>query len=808
MVSRSVLGRVAAITLLGAVASGAAGITLIQEGRPVAVVVTAGQPSDVVRYAVAELNLHLEAMAGTVLPVASEEALAEDDPRPRVLVGDTRESRKAGLDTATVEPEETVVRCARDRLFLIGGDRGGLGHVPPRGDRATGTLYAVYELLEKDLGVRWLWPGPEGTVIPRRPTVVVADVDRRFQPPLIQRHIRPGWKDWDDAVAKLGMTEELSARLAREYTIWTARRRLGRRASFRFGHAYTDWLRDYGKEHPDWFAMMPDGTRVTPEKPYPSLERAKFCDTNPELLDVIAAKGMEFLEQNPETLSFSACPNDSRGYCMCPRCKALDPPEGLPTEMDYPGGQRFQYPSLSDRYVWFWNQLAQRLGDRYPGRYIGAYAYSNYNHPPLREKLSPRVVIAYVGFNYLSAPYCEQSRKDWAGWSATGCKLFLRPNLLLVGHGFPLNYARDLGKDLQECYRTGMLGTDFDSMTHQYAAQAPIFYVLTGLLWDPQRDIESLVSEFLEAAYGPAAGEMRRYWDRIEALTRQIGQHPDPDADHDRDLMFHELTGEFYGATLLAELRGILGAARQAAAGDGAALTRIDICEFALRYAEIQRDLRAAVSRYKARADNTEAVTDLLKRKQAFFREHLADRTLGLHHVYWREARSKTHQRLYGGGLEESLTHPRELARLVHWRFRTDPQDEGEKAGWQQPDVDDSGWAEATSLTFWEQQGWKDYDGVAWYRCLLRAPGDWEAHRRLQLLFGAVDESFHLYIDGALVHESRFDAAADPDLWKKPRMVDVTAALRPGMHHTLAVRVHDSGGAGGLWKPVLVVYEE
>ncbi|MBN2449424.1 MAG: DUF4838 domain-containing protein [Lentisphaeria bacterium] len=782
-------------------------LTLIEDGRPGAVIVTADSPTRVVRYAVEELNRHLGAISGTPLPVLAEGSLPPGEARVRVLVGDTAQSRALGLRTADLEAESTVVKATQDTLFLIGGDRDDLRRTPPSGDTASGTLYAVYELLERDLGVRWLWPGANGTVIPSRGTVRVAVLERRFQPPLIQRHIRAGWRDWGDAVARLGMTPEMSADLAREYTVWTARRRLGRRATFRFGHAYNYWLRDYGADHPDWFAMMPDGSRVTPEQPYPSLERAKLCVTNPELLDFIAARGMEFLEHNPETLSFSACPNDSRGYCMCPRCKALDPLEGLPTQMNYPG-ENFLYPSLSDRYVWFWNQLAQRLGDRYPGRYIGAYAYSNYNHPPLREKLSPRVIIAYVGFNYLSADYCEQSRGDWAGWAATGCKLYLRPNLLLVGHGFPLNYARELGRDLRQCFQTGMLGTDFDSMTHHYAAQAPIFYVLTGLLWDPQRDVEDLLEEFHRAAYGPAAAPMRRYWDRVEEITREIGRHRDAEADHDRDLMFHEMTHVFYSPERIAELREMLLSASAAAAGDAAVVARIEACETALTYAEIQRDTRLAVQRYKTRGDNLEAVTAALQRKQAFLRRHLGDWTVGLHHIYWREERSKTHQRLYGGGLAESLTHPRELARLIHWRFQTDPEAKGEALGWQRPEFDDSGWAAATSLTFWEQQGWKDYDGVAWYRCRLPVAREWAARRRLVLHFGAVDESFRLYIDGRLVHESLFDPAADPDLWKKPRTVDVTDFLKPGAAAVLAVRVHDSAGAGGLWKPAFVAYEE
>ena len=56
----------AAVLAAGGLAPAA--LTLLDEGRPVAVIVTAAEPSALVRYAVAELNLHLEAMAGAALP--------------------------------------------------------------------------------------------------------------------------------------------------------------------------------------------------------------------------------------------------------------------------------------------------------------------------------------------------------------------------------------------------------------------------------------------------------------------------------------------------------------------------------------------------------------------------------------------------------------------------------------------------------------------------------------------------------------------------------------------------------------------
>jgi len=121
-------------------------------------------------------------------------------------------------------------------------------------------------------------------------------------------------------------------------------------------------------------------------------------------------------------------------------------------------------------------------------------------------------------------------------------------------------------------------------------------------------------------------------------------------------------------------------------------------------------------------------------------------------------------------------------------------------------DFDDSGWDRISSLSFWEDQGLGKYDGYGWYRQDLVVPKDWSNRDHVFLHFGAVDESFWLYIDGKLVHESLYATAGDTDLWKKPRIVEITAHLRPGTTQHLAVRVHDSAGAGGIWKPVFVTY--
>ena len=217
--------------------------------------------------------------------------------------------------------------------------------------------------------------------------------------------------------------------------------------------------------------------------------------------------------------------------------------------------------------------------------------------------------------------------------------MFLRPNLLLAGNGYPMNYSHEFGRDLKECYRTGMIGADFDSMTHHYGAQAPIYYMLTALLWDPDRDVDDILNEFYTAAYGPAAQIMKKYWDRLEEVTTDIRTATIPgERAHDHYASkFNTMVPKVYTDALFKELRGRIAESRLAAAGRPDVLARLDTAAVGLEYGEIQRNMLASVARYYKSADNLKETLELREKKLAFFKKHISDRTIGLAHVYWRE---------------------------------------------------------------------------------------------------------------------------------------------------------------------------
>ena len=186
--------------------SALADVTLIRDGQPqVVIIVPDGlykhlqKPAEQltsdgvsVPLAAVELADYLGKIGGTRPQIATETQKGIPE-GPRIFVGPC----KASADLAP-KAEEIVVLTRNGHLHLCGGDSG------PGGMICKGTLFAVYDLLERDLGVRWLFPGEHGEVVPRQATVTLPELNRREQPRIAKRKVR------DVAVSR----EEICARFA------------------------------------------------------------------------------------------------------------------------------------------------------------------------------------------------------------------------------------------------------------------------------------------------------------------------------------------------------------------------------------------------------------------------------------------------------------------------------------------------------------------------------------------------------------------------------------------------------------------
>lgn len=593
-------------------ATSLADLTLVRDGQATCTIVLARQATSSARAAAAELQTHLRLMSGAEVPIAYD-----DDPPEgtRILVGDSVLTAAHGLDSEQFALERIVVRVIDDDLIVMGDD------AKPSGTQLTGSYLAACELLENVLGVRWLWPGELGTVIPERATVTVpADLNLDFTPPLLKRNIRN--IQWNARVQrgldKLEFTREQFDEVHSAGADWSRRHRIG--GSFRggYGHAYGKFWETYGADHPEWFALQPDGTRDQSNVG----NRARLCVSNPELIAEIARLKIEGLRANPDVDCVSISPNDGGGstFCTCENCEAWDSPDGPMIEFWWPDtdNRRIEHVSLSDRFFRFYSAIAEIVAEECPDRLLGAYAYSAYTSVPIDAPVHENLLVGFVGLSYMNREVGADSLERWRGWSAKANHLFLRPNLLGGGMSWPVNFARRLGKDMQGFIADGLSVTDFDCCYQHWATKGLAYYVLAEVMWNPDADVDALISDYCRAGWGPAAGEVESYFLAIERKTDEIFEA----STFMGRKVGQQVIAEFYTDEFLTEAQGHLDAARVKAAGDATVLARIDFLQAPIDYARLNRDWRLLQVAVRAgEGDKQDAYKAATEAKEAFFQD-------------------------------------------------------------------------------------------------------------------------------------------------------------------------------------------
>jgi hypothetical protein len=157
--------------------------------------------------------------------------------------------------------------------------------------------------------------------------------------------------------------------------------------------------------------------------------------------------------------------------------------------------------------------------------------------------------------------------------------------------------------------------------------------------------------------------------------------------------------------------------------------------------------------------------------------------------------------------VDASDQRPEAAALPALWAFRADPQNAGVEQGWFRAEWTDAEWLRIPVGKTWEQTAAGAYDGYAWYRARFVLPAE-QTGKALSLVFGAVDEQAWVYLNGQLLGEHTVAATGKPadQLWEEPFEIQVPAqALRAGAENVLAVRVHDSAFAGGIYRRVRLV---
>jgi sialate O-acetylesterase len=126
------------------------------------------------------------------------------------------------------------------------------------------------------------------------------------------------------------------------------------------------------------------------------------------------------------------------------------------------------------------------------------------------------------------------------------------------------------------------------------------------------------------------------------------------------------------------------------------------------------------------------------------------------------------------------------------WRFSLD--DDMERA---RPDFDDSSWSSVKVPAYWEKEGYKNYNGYAWYRRHFSFGAE-NLSRPLYLLIGQIDDVDEVFVNGHRIGGSGHFPPNYSSAWNRKRIYRVPEEVVNEGSNVISVRVYDNEQGGGI----------
>ena len=477
--------------------------------------------------AIAELQEFLMKISGSEFPVVRLKKGAVLPAGNLILLG-TELAEKEGLDKElnALSPDGFIMEVKGNKLILSG-------------QRARGTLYAVYDFLES-LGCRWIMPGAFGEVVPKMKTIETS-INQTKNPSHSKRY---WWCTYGNG---------------KDYPRWTLRnkgdfiRALGD-SMVRQGHASgvplayganqtdrgikvkrmrPDWKRDENgkilrneKGKPVERIMVEKEVKELPEEYYtmsggkPNTQLGNMA--NPKVWDLCTEYYNYYFYKNPLEDSVSISSADGLVIDDRKECRALDS-----NEYDWTMGA----PSATDRLWFFHRRYINNVLKEHPDRKFAVLVYSNNMTPPRLETVHPSMALIFAPLGIcplhnVRDKNCKTNRayKEWfESWMSQKrannaeayyydyfpigyqwCNFIMSPQWQIIGKNYP--WFHELGLD-------GHTSQGFDD----WGCMGLTAWVAIRLYWDVDQDYNDLVEEYCEFRFGTkAAKAMHEYYKVFE----------------------------------------------------------------------------------------------------------------------------------------------------------------------------------------------------------------------------------------------------------------------------------------------------
>ena len=456
-------------------------LILAEGGATSYVIVISREAPAAVGQAADELAYFLNQITGADFPIQRDDGSTT---AREIILGDT--NRLAYADLSPHQKSDgwesfSLVR-QEEKLFI-------LGNMPRT------TLYGVYDLLDVELGVRFLTS--DAMHVPAQPNLIVDIASRHYAPVVEHRTI------WEAKCSPAAIRNRMNGT---GFQIPGEKLLGGLKWVGRPVHTFNTFVptATYFKTNPEYFSLYEGERRDDP---------TQLCLTHPDVFRLTMEKVRGWTEgaaDNPYSrYVVSVTPNDHDYHCQCDACEAHNRKAGAP---------------VIGALIWFVNRVAAEIADERPNVIVETLAYAQYEEPPKGIKLHPNVMIRFapIQLDYRrrlddpNSPKNVRAYRNMAAWSKlcnniyvwnyyTNFRDFMHPypNLEVLDHN--MRVKADLGM-------RGLFAQNQQSLNTEM--QALRCYMLARLMWRPQLDGRTVMEEFCRLYYGEAAGrQVLRYLD-------------------------------------------------------------------------------------------------------------------------------------------------------------------------------------------------------------------------------------------------------------------------------------------------------
>lgn len=488
---------------------------LVQNGKPGFDIVLPKESRSQTGAAAEELADLLRQACAAEIRISTEKSPG----KTAIMLGELALQEEFGRNCSAFDRDGFVILSKPGVIVIAGRDE-------PEGasDREQGTLFGVYEFLERFAGFRFYFPGKLGTIVPRLENWRLPHMQIQERPDFMVRNIywwagvdgqKPGWYDQD-----LPMKENMRLQ-------WRRLKLESRYLPCCHGLAYLDVETRFAESHPEYFALTDNGQRRNQGGPGHLGSHLCFSSAVKDEIykDALAlfsgkpasARGIKAWRSGQKRPFFDLWPNDGLFMCKCENCRQYTDSKAI------------------SEFMWgFACDIAERLKQNQVPGYVTFPSYNPFGEIPTRDIPDNVLVVKALGgpYVYHQDKLHKRDKQKIVDWhNKLGRKIWIwnYAHKLHGPAGIPNMIPNTIAayyKDVKDYIFGALMESESDVWLSNYLG----FYVFGKLAWNNSLDATAMLDEHFELMFKDAAPQMRQVFQIFEEKWLRIaGKQVDSD---------------------------------------------------------------------------------------------------------------------------------------------------------------------------------------------------------------------------------------------------------------------------------------